>query len=69
MDASWDGGVSRTILGRCYFVLDLLPSFLIIASRAYHILLGRNPKSSKVWCVHASWDDEVSCTILWSFGF
>ena len=38
--------------------------FRIIVSRAYRLYYLR--KESQIWCVDASWDDEVSHTIIGS---
>ena len=38
--------------------------FRIIVSIAYLLYYLR--QESQIWCVGASWDDEVSRTIIWS---
>ena len=47
-------------LGHCD--LDLWPSFRIIMSRAYLLYYLRY--ESQICCVDASWDEEVSLTII-----
>ena len=52
--------MSHAILGHCD--LDLV--LRIIVSGAY--LLYYLMSESQIWCVDASWDSGVSCTILGS---
>ena len=59
MDASWDNGVSHTILGSLTMTSDLV--FIIIVSGAYILYYLR--QESQIWCVDAYLDGGVSCTI------
>ena len=55
---------SKPLLGHC----DLEPDYdlvvRIVMSRAHLLYYLRN--KSQIWCVNASWDDEVSHTTIWS---
>ena len=66
MDASWDGEVLHTILGSLVTVTltsDLVSKNCIESDAD---LLYSLRKEFQIWCVDASLDGGLSCSIYWS---
>ena len=62
MDASWDGRMYIPVLGHCD--LDLVSRIIVSVALLLYIYMRQE---YQIWCVHASWNCDITLHFLFFF--